>query len=85
VPVARLRALVHSVRLEHRTRLARRGEMDALARAGVRLSSASDVPAGLAPETLAAIRRLGGRIDALTEAMASTRAADRAARMPVES
>jgi hypothetical protein len=78
VPVARLRALVHSVRLEHRTRLARRGEMDALARAGVRLASASDVPAGLAPETLAAIRRLGGRIDALTQDMVSTHAADRA-------
>ena len=78
MPVARLRALVHSVRLEHRTRLARRGEMDALARAGARLASAPEVPAGLAPEALAAVRRLGGRIDALTRAIESTREADRA-------
>jgi hypothetical protein len=78
VPVARLRALVHAVRLERRTRLARRGEQDALARAGARLASAPDAPASLAPEALAEIRRLGERLAALTRAIASAREADRA-------
>jgi hypothetical protein len=78
MPVARLRALVRTVRLGYRTRLARRGELDALAQAGARLVSAPEVPAGLAPDALAAVLRLGREIDTLAHAIARTRDADRA-------